>query len=522
MIRRPPRSTLSSSSAASDVYKRQGLNKIRELIQLPPRPITITADDAITTSSDAAAEDEVLQNEAGVVSEEAQDDVEVADVAPESESDQVSKVDEEVTPKPTKSTVSSEHNSSTPASKKGKKRNKKNRKSQSGNTSCSNSVAKSCTPSVSVPPSLCDEDEEQLVDNVDAVVPVHRRASSSDIEQDQEVVDSHEMDHDATPATEQNEKEEEHVEDEEYEEEHDANACEHDVTREYYEGDEDEGQYTYTTDAIHEEEEEQPEEKLVEEEEEDEQDQAVEEEQSVPADNDEVVEEVEEEEEQHNMDTTSDEKVAPTKNTKNEVSFTPSPSDDGGDSVPYLLSGMRQDSSVEIQPGMGGGGGGDVTSSWAAVAQHPPTPEDRTSDRMSPDSNRYMTCATEEAQTPPEANTPEFMSRFDAGDSLGSNQGSLIGRGMRPVSEVNTTSAVVDVIEEDDGVQASSLPSLAPPSPSPGDGNIDDSSSGDEVATKAHQSTSSASALKTSATSSPPLSSQNTCLLYTSPSPRDS
>src|SRR5665648_676478 len=30
MIRRPPRSTLSSSSAASDVYKRQGLNRRRE------------------------------------------------------------------------------------------------------------------------------------------------------------------------------------------------------------------------------------------------------------------------------------------------------------------------------------------------------------------------------------------------------------------------------------------------------------------------------------------------------------
>ena len=31
MIRRPPRSTLSSSSAASDVYKRQGINDVGEV-----------------------------------------------------------------------------------------------------------------------------------------------------------------------------------------------------------------------------------------------------------------------------------------------------------------------------------------------------------------------------------------------------------------------------------------------------------------------------------------------------------
>src|SRR5665648_882245 len=41
MIRRPPRSTLSSSSAASDVYKRQGLGHvdIRQLYPGSPRPL---------------------------------------------------------------------------------------------------------------------------------------------------------------------------------------------------------------------------------------------------------------------------------------------------------------------------------------------------------------------------------------------------------------------------------------------------------------------------------------------------
>src|SRR5664279_3336674 len=43
MIRRPPRSTLSSSSAASDVYKRQ-LERIREMSRIPV--ILLTAKDA--------------------------------------------------------------------------------------------------------------------------------------------------------------------------------------------------------------------------------------------------------------------------------------------------------------------------------------------------------------------------------------------------------------------------------------------------------------------------------------------
>src|SRR5665648_546010 len=33
MIRRPPRSTLSSSSAASDVYKRQGVHRVASLLK---------------------------------------------------------------------------------------------------------------------------------------------------------------------------------------------------------------------------------------------------------------------------------------------------------------------------------------------------------------------------------------------------------------------------------------------------------------------------------------------------------
>eukprot|EP00656_Telonema_subtile_P013576 TRINITY_DN1689_c0_g1_i5.p1 TRINITY_DN1689_c0_g1~~TRINITY_DN1689_c0_g1_i5.p1 ORF type:complete len:136 (-),score=7.99 TRINITY_DN1689_c0_g1_i5:934-1341(-) len=37
MIRRPPRSTLSSSSAASDVYKRQYQRRVREKIRAPCR-----------------------------------------------------------------------------------------------------------------------------------------------------------------------------------------------------------------------------------------------------------------------------------------------------------------------------------------------------------------------------------------------------------------------------------------------------------------------------------------------------
>src|SRR5665648_170488 len=39
MIRRPPRSTLSSSSAASDVYKRQALGRLRDLASFAPKKV---------------------------------------------------------------------------------------------------------------------------------------------------------------------------------------------------------------------------------------------------------------------------------------------------------------------------------------------------------------------------------------------------------------------------------------------------------------------------------------------------
>src|SRR5665648_1295342 len=39
MIRRPPRSTLSSSSAASDVYKRQAVENVKPLIEVKSRRV---------------------------------------------------------------------------------------------------------------------------------------------------------------------------------------------------------------------------------------------------------------------------------------------------------------------------------------------------------------------------------------------------------------------------------------------------------------------------------------------------
>ena len=42
MIRRPPRSTLSSSSAASDVYKRQGCEDVQELLRVSREGTVLT------------------------------------------------------------------------------------------------------------------------------------------------------------------------------------------------------------------------------------------------------------------------------------------------------------------------------------------------------------------------------------------------------------------------------------------------------------------------------------------------
>ena len=89
------------------------------------------------------------------------------------------------------------------------------------------------------------------------------------------------------------------------------------------------------------------------------------------------------------------------------------------DDVPFLED--KQDFSTEV-----------AGASWAAVAQNV-SPEEP-SDRMSPDSNRYATCATEEIRTPDgtPAHTPEFAPRFQPNDSSGSFNGGLIGRGMLP------------------------------------------------------------------------------------------
>src|SRR5665648_1159295 len=48
MIRRPPRSTLSSSSAASDVYKRQGIVKDSSDLPLPGVKVTISSSNQST------------------------------------------------------------------------------------------------------------------------------------------------------------------------------------------------------------------------------------------------------------------------------------------------------------------------------------------------------------------------------------------------------------------------------------------------------------------------------------------
>src|SRR5665648_224734 len=57
MIRRPPRSTLSSSSAASDVYKRQGVSLTAILPALGPR------DDAVVQCWDVAGCSETTRQE---------------------------------------------------------------------------------------------------------------------------------------------------------------------------------------------------------------------------------------------------------------------------------------------------------------------------------------------------------------------------------------------------------------------------------------------------------------------------
>ena len=50
MIRRPPRSTLSSSSAASDVYKRQPMGRLGTAEEIAAMAVYLASDDATFTT----------------------------------------------------------------------------------------------------------------------------------------------------------------------------------------------------------------------------------------------------------------------------------------------------------------------------------------------------------------------------------------------------------------------------------------------------------------------------------------